>query len=33
MSQQEVMHGLVPLAGEFIPGRRVPLWEAHVNTR
>ena len=25
MSQQKVVHGLVPLAGEFIPGRRVPL--------
>ena len=25
VSQQEVMHGLIPLAGEFIPGGRVPL--------
>jgi hypothetical protein len=32
MSQQEVMDGFVPLAGEFIPGRRVPLWQGHVST-
>jgi hypothetical protein len=31
VSQQEVMHGLVPLSGEFIPGRRIPLWEAHIS--
>lgn len=23
--QKEVMHGLVPLAGELVPGRRIPL--------
>jgi hypothetical protein len=32
MSQQEIMDRFVPLAGEFIPGRRVPLREGHVST-
>ena len=34
MSQQKIVHGLVPLAGEFIPGCRVPLrGKTGVNTR
>jgi hypothetical protein len=33
MSQQEIVHGLVPLAGEFVPGSRIPLMPASVPDR
>lgn len=32
VSQQKIVHGLVPLAGEFVPGCRVPLGEVGVST-